>query len=353
MKKIHRVLLVLLLVTFLLTSFAIPTFAAVAIRGDDQFSYYPPVQIEIDWGMFEPTPLTGAPLSEITYRGTYYDTLGVPTYGATGGFGSVETVSTLSPSGDGKVLMQLNNYRSEYVNDEFHSSWLHYRYLLQQGVRDCVFTELRVNAYDFYLLPCSMEDENNFNLGFYIMLQNLPSDLDVTYEIIAEIRNIGEDDYETFTKRYYDSDLIAFDVDDLDDEYFNQTTGDFLGCYVKSLTARCWRNQPFTWNDQSFDGHWAGYFEPDNRNYQSVQLEFDYLFTSYDAAAYQEVLERDEVPPEIDNSMYYKDYTSWVSEAVGGFFDFNVFPGFSLGGIVITVMSFAIAIWLLKMFAGG
>ncbi len=54
--------------------------------------------------------------------------------------------------------------------------------------------------------------------------------------------------------------------------------------------------------------------------------------------------------PNLGNS---NQFTVWLASAVSGFFDFEIMPNFSLGGILAAILSVAIAIVLLKFFAGG
>ena len=46
-------------------------------------------------------------------------------------------------------------------------------------------------------------------------------------------------------------------------------------------------------------------------------------------------------------------YTTWLGEAVGGFMDFELFNGFTLGGIFMTILAFTCVMWFLKLVAGG
>lgn len=46
-------------------------------------------------------------------------------------------------------------------------------------------------------------------------------------------------------------------------------------------------------------------------------------------------------------------YTDWIGTAVSGFLDTQIFPGFTLGGVFITVFSFGCVMWFLKLVAGG
>ena len=71
--------------------------------------------------------------------------------------------------------------------------------------------------------------------------------------------------------------------------------------------------------------------------------------------------------PFIDDYLYYSvpsenddnpalaliPYTTWLGEAVGGFMDFELFKGFTLGGIFMTILAFSCVMWYLKLVAGG
>lgn len=46
-------------------------------------------------------------------------------------------------------------------------------------------------------------------------------------------------------------------------------------------------------------------------------------------------------------------YTDWLTTAIGGFFDFELFPGFSFGGVIAIVFILLFVIWVLKVIAGG
>lgn len=47
------------------------------------------------------------------------------------------------------------------------------------------------------------------------------------------------------------------------------------------------------------------------------------------------------------------DFTSWLGTAVGGFLNFEIFPGFNMSGILLIIISFSLVMWFLKVFAGG
>lgn len=47
------------------------------------------------------------------------------------------------------------------------------------------------------------------------------------------------------------------------------------------------------------------------------------------------------------------NFSTWIAKAVGGFFDFELFPGFTFGGIFAVIISILLAVVFLKLFAGG
>lgn len=50
---------------------------------------------------------------------------------------------------------------------------------------------------------------------------------------------------------------------------------------------------------------------------------------------------------------YKVDFTGWLGTAVGGFLDFELFEGFSLGGLLSVLIGFSFIMLFLKFFAGG
>lgn len=56
---------------------------------------------------------------------------------------------------------------------------------------------------------------------------------------------------------------------------------------------------------------------------------------------------------QIINESIVKDYTSWLAEATGGFLDAEIFPGFTIGGVMGTLIAFSVVMLFLKLFAGG
>lgn len=50
---------------------------------------------------------------------------------------------------------------------------------------------------------------------------------------------------------------------------------------------------------------------------------------------------------------YNYNYTGWMSNMLTGIMDSEIFPGFSLGGLLGVIIICVLAIWILKLFAGG
>lgn len=65
------------------------------------------------------------------------------------------------------------------------------------------------------------------------------------------------------------------------------------------------------------------------------------------------------VPSSPDVPVYPQDdfplmpFANWLGGAVSGFLDLQLFPGFTLGGIFVTLFAFTCVVWFLKLVAGG
>lgn len=57
--------------------------------------------------------------------------------------------------------------------------------------------------------------------------------------------------------------------------------------------------------------------------------------------------------PEGNPAFALAPYTTWLANAVSGFMDFELYKGFSLGGIFMTIIAFACCVWFIKLVAGG
>lgn len=56
---------------------------------------------------------------------------------------------------------------------------------------------------------------------------------------------------------------------------------------------------------------------------------------------------------QVINESIIKDYTSWLVTATSGFLDAEIFPGFTIGGVMGTLIAFSVVMLFLKLFAGG
>ena len=54
-----------------------------------------------------------------------------------------------------------------------------------------------------------------------------------------------------------------------------------------------------------------------------------------------------------DGGSTFVDFTTWLATAVGGFFDFSLFGGFTIGHMVGSIVAFSFVMLFLKFFAGG
>lgn len=46
-------------------------------------------------------------------------------------------------------------------------------------------------------------------------------------------------------------------------------------------------------------------------------------------------------------------HIDFIADAIGGFFDLQLFPGFSLGGLFLVIIAFSMVMWFLRVFGGG
>lgn len=56
---------------------------------------------------------------------------------------------------------------------------------------------------------------------------------------------------------------------------------------------------------------------------------------------------------EVPSPDYEADYSGWIGDAVGGFLNFELFPNFTLAGVIGILVSFSLVMLFLKFFAGG
>lgn len=53
------------------------------------------------------------------------------------------------------------------------------------------------------------------------------------------------------------------------------------------------------------------------------------------------------------NNVFNGDWVGWLGSAVTGFFALEIFPNFTLGGVIGAIICVWIWLWILKVFAGG
>lgn len=58
-------------------------------------------------------------------------------------------------------------------------------------------------------------------------------------------------------------------------------------------------------------------------------------------------------PPDLPDVEIGSRFTSFLASSVSGFFDFELMPGFSLGGVMAAIIAVVIVLLLLKFFSGG
>lgn len=91
----------------------------------------------------------------------------------------------------------------------------------------------------------------------------------------------------------------------------------------------------------------------------SANIGFDLSFTSSDPQNLTPIYEAQHftINSEPFGSLpapdYKVDVISWLSSAIGGFFSFELMPGFSLGGLYAALLGVSLLLFFLKLFAGG
>lgn len=80
---------------------------------------------------------------------------------------------------------------------------------------------------------------------------------------------------------------------------------------------------------------------------------FAFLYPCSDEGLFSELREVDLEYTGTDNYANASKYTKWIGHALSGFMDFQIMPGFSLGGLMLVILSFSVVVWWLKVFAGG
>ena len=78
----------------------------------------------------------------------------------------------------------------------------------------------------------------------------------------------------------------------------------------------------------------------------------EFAFLTSDISTYYESLPLEKRTVIVDNTADI-DLSSWLVDAVGGFLDFEIFPGFSISSVLAVLLSLSVVVLFLKWFAGG
>ena len=93
-------------------------------------------------------------------------------------------------------------------------------------------------------------------------------------------------------------------------------------------------------------------FEITISNIDVNALALDAYISTSERDAALDLRSKDQAPAEI-SKLGFADYTSWIATAVGGFLDFELFPGFTFGGILMVFIAFSCVMWFLRLVSGG
>lgn len=184
--------------------------------------------------------------------------------------------------------------------------------------------------------------------GFYVDPNGVDSDSLFTSQVQFIL-----DDNEYFRASYFDvfvSYVKAGDLDDGLNRMVYETT--FASDQVDSYQL-----VPDSFIESLDDGlYYVEYIKVKLRGNLTEALQYGTVDYSY-ISVYNDFRDRDILsytPPETPmDPGIFADYTSWIGTAVGGFIDLEIVQGFTLGGILMTIIGFLIAVWFLKLLAGG
>ncbi len=266
-------------------------------------------------------------------------------------------------------------YDSPYaliVDPLFNSLEVSYYYdktFITQGINDITVT----TTYDFLEMDPGMNQYIPSNgsangCGFHTDFENFYGECD---SIDMEARGF----YVDTNGVYSDSDYFSQVQFTFDDQLYYYNTLDIYVSYVKAGDLNDGLNRMVyetTLSDGEFssfqlvpdafiesldDGlYYVEYIKTSLNNPNITNLQLYGASYTY-VSVYNDFRDRDILsytPPETPmDPGIFADYTSWIGTAVGGFIDLEIVQGFTLGGILMTIIGFMIAIWFLKLLAGG
>lgn len=323
MNKFQRICLVVSLVFVLAISFVVPCFA-VTSQSPNYMTHYPHIYFQFTLNKHE----NGVDQGLLCYlNNELYQPIARPAATST-------DIMTLYPARYGNVNYKLETRDlrvEEYgLSGSFWHQWFVDAYYDVPPYYSSYLTSLDVYGGDFYLPPGDEE------VGFFLTFEQYTFD-DYDWYIDVVARPLGSTEFHS-QRIVCRNGWVGFKADDLPTLLFFDTVNDtFKGAYIKEFTITWVRKDDPTIVNEVIN-------QSDFRVQSQVTLFSD--------EAYQAAYDADLVEP-FDATDYYADYTGWVATAISGFFDTQIFPGFTLGGIVLMVLAFAIVIWMLKIFAGG
>lgn len=239
-----------------------------------------------------------------------------------------------------------------YNSSEYHSITTTYNFdfVWEYSNPSPFYTSLFLSSSDFYCYydfsnPVYVSDDAG--VGFLIDFDNLFNDsssLIIDYTCSYSLMSSPD----IFFSNSIDdgvavNDFVAYDFLTAEHKVLYQdakNNGDDFGVYVYDL-------------DITISNLSLGYYNPSG-GYGSSLFTINYRaaatsFVEDFQLRYEDLTGRRLIPDE----SVFEDYTSWIANAVSGFLEFEIFKGFSLGGLLMVIISFACVLWFLKLFAGG
>lgn len=142
---------------------------------------------------------------------------------------------------------------------------------------------------------------------------------------LSDVEFFGEPDWneETMCLYYIEYFFISFDFGDVDSTTFQRINVEYA-----------------LMPEIEFEYNGEQYTLTTQNDFNNFRLG---LYSSNDDGGYDVT-----IPSE-----FIRPYADWIASAVGGFFSIQLFPGFYLGGLIVTIIAFALVMWWLKMFGGG
>lgn len=128
----------------------------------------------------------------------------------------------------------------------------------------------------------------------------------------------------------------------IDFEFYTKVGGEYVRLYGSNYTDPISTLQPILYNigysavatrtgTFMYNGNWSVYSRP------ATQVT-DFV---------------NDIKQNITVNEFKGDYVAWLSSAIGGFMDSEIFPNFTIGGMLGVIVAIPLAVWFLKLFSGG